>query len=675
MATLVGVCGFEAGTVAGIATGNTGARLWDSASSPTVVTTSPGSGTYCLELTGTAAVRNVAWNDTGVLASGGAGVAVAGFRFYVPTSLPGSNFNIGTWQSRGSVDMTFFTRASDGRLCVQPTGGSVVAGPILAADTWYWVDSRFTTNTTTATLDWAVDGVAQTQATQAQTATEVLGLLLGWMVSQTGTVRYDDVVASVTSGDYPLGRHSVVLLKPDTSGTTAEIGTANATARYTTNGGGLDATHSSANILAAISEVPPTIGASASGVYQRTSGGTNAVGIPMTTYTLATGETITGVRVEVVGWSATATGNNVGLRAHDGSAETTLFAAADPNFDASTTTPAWLCRMYTPAGGWDQTKLSALVVRLGYSTDISPQPGAHAVYAEVAVRTPVTGTGAGTVGGLSGTASGTVTPAGGGSVSGTATGTVGGLSGAASGTRTVSATAAGVVGGLAGTGSGTRTVTGTAAGTTGGLGGTASGVRTVRGTAAGAVGGLAGAATGRRTTAGTAAGAVGGLSGSASAVRTVLATAAGTAGGLVGTGTGGTAGGPATVTGTATGTVGGASGHAAGVRTVAGAAAGTLGGLAGTSVAVRAVLGVATLQFGGLVGTAAGVRTAIGTAGGLVGGLVGAATVEASLILRPDTGDTPRPTAGMTIRPAAGTVSRPGTGTIIRPDTGTVTRP
>jgi len=379
VATVVWQSGFEVGTAAGAATGNSGVRFVDAAATAAISSSNPRSGTYSLSLTGTTAIRNV---QLTTLVSGNTAVVASGF-FMFPSSLPGADVDV-IIVTTLAMDLFLFFDSADNRIKASwETSGVDTSGPVLAADTWYHIDLSVDVSTGTSTLLWAINGVAQTNATYSQSASTVSNLTLGRLDASTGTYRFDDWVASVTAGDYPLGPHKIVLLKPDTGGTAAEIGTANATARFTANGT-LDSTFNSANILTATSEVPPTIGASADGVHQRTSGTTNAVELPLTTYTLAGGETITAVRAVVVGWSASATANNIELRGYDGSSETTLFARADPNFDNSTTTPAWLCAMWSNT--WSQAKLDAAVLRYGYSNDVSPVPGAHFLGLEVAIK-------------------------------------------------------------------------------------------------------------------------------------------------------------------------------------------------------------------------------------------------------------------------------------------------
>ncbi|MGH7791597.1 MAG: hypothetical protein ACREOB_04705, partial [Thermodesulfobacteriota bacterium] len=348
------------------------------------------SGSRCLEISAAAAIEVIGWTTDTIGASQNR--AVVAFWFLFPTSLPSADIVI-LDVFKTNVDAQLMFRNSDDKLVMTADGniggGGAQAGPTIVADTWYFVECHIDVSAVIHTIDWQVDLVAQTQCSSAQAVGTITQIILGdGDAAQTMTCRYDDVViwsdtAAITT--YPHGKQKVILLKADTGGTTAEIGTANATSRFTGNATA-DATHNSANILAAISEVPPLIGDTATGVCQRTSGAGNAVGIPMTTYTLAAGESITGLRIVICGWAGSATANNYGMRTFNGTTEDIIFAAADPNFDNNTTQPAWMCEMVVAASFDTQAEIDALVIRLGYSTDIAPLPGAHAVFAEFAVK-------------------------------------------------------------------------------------------------------------------------------------------------------------------------------------------------------------------------------------------------------------------------------------------------
>jgi hypothetical protein len=387
--TVLWLAGFEHGSAAWLALGNTDARYVSTAQGVAVVSTDSHSGTYCAELDAVAGVSFDQFSvSTAIL---GTQADLAG-TFYVKffTSLPTADCDVLLMGNSVSTDdQRLRFRASDSKLIVDPgNSGTVRVGPVVTTNTWYRIDWSWNGTTTTCTVKWAVDGSAQTDATcTVASASNSAGIFYGFdSNTPTGHMRFDDLVITDNAADHPLGQHKVVILTADTGGTATQVGTANATARFTTNGGGLDATFSSANILAALAELPPTFGATASGVYQRTSGAGNACRVPMTSYTLLSGETITGVRGEFPGWAATTTASNWSIDGDDGATPVVLFGLADPNFD-NTSTPAGISRMFTSAsGGWDQTKLNALAFEVGFATDISPLTGVHACYAEVAVK-------------------------------------------------------------------------------------------------------------------------------------------------------------------------------------------------------------------------------------------------------------------------------------------------
>ncbi|MGH7792338.1 MAG: hypothetical protein ACREOB_08505 [Thermodesulfobacteriota bacterium] len=365
--------------------GNAGNRFCDTRlGAPNHTTSTPRSGSRCLEINQSAAVEHISWTADTLTAS--QTFCVFNFWFRFPTLPSADVVIVNVWSLGGDINFVF-RNSDDVVLLNNETTGTNSVGPIVVADTWYHVEISID-YTAAGTADWTIDGTAQTQLTDTPASTTLVACLLGAEDAQTMHCLYDDVVIWTDTsaiGGYPFGKQSVKLLIADTGGTTAEIGTANATGRMVTNSA-IDATHNSANILTAISEVPPLIGATATGVGQRTSGAGNAVGIPMTSYTLVGSEAISGIRILVVGWAGSTTANNIGMRTFNGTTETILFAAADPNFDNNTTASAWLCKMVTPANFDTQSELDALVVRLGYSTDIAPLPGAHAIYAEVAIK-------------------------------------------------------------------------------------------------------------------------------------------------------------------------------------------------------------------------------------------------------------------------------------------------
>ena len=360
----------------------------------------PRTGTYFLRHVASATQQQ--WNyGTGILGTNQTRSHIA-FAFRFPTSpgLPAGNMKIMRVDGSVNANPALFFRASDAKLVMANTlisqNPQVMSNAPIVAGQWYWIEMHSDISANPAVTDWWVDGVAQTPAaySDVSAAGVINNINVGGDTTWTGTLDFDDLLIWTDTADIPAPRSDchVHLSKADTAGTTTQIGTANATARMVTNSA-IDATHNSANILAALSEVPPLLGASASGVGQRTSGTGNAVDIPMTDVgPVDPGQSIVGVSVKVCAWSATTTANTYGVRAFNAFNEAILFAAADMAADADTASPAWNSSIYTGIDGFTGASadflLAAWSVRLGYSGDISPLPGAHAVYAEIALSTP-----------------------------------------------------------------------------------------------------------------------------------------------------------------------------------------------------------------------------------------------------------------------------------------------
>jgi hypothetical protein len=405
LANVVNMAGAEQGTQAGLTTGTLGNTIFDfQAGTPTVVTTVPRSGSYCYRITGSAAVANFGWSNTASLGSSTT-TGVLRVCFLFEGALPTSDVEIAsfgtTTVAANQLAILRYRSASQkvgmqARDLITPANGTEqLSAATVAADTWYAVDLRFDGSQTSATsgsylVDWALDAVAQTQATVAAPATTggVSAVTLGPLTAPSGsyTIRYDDIVFSRTAGHFPLGDFRILPLRPDPAGTLTISGTTGNFQTFSNNG--TMAAWNAATALAAIDDLPPTIGATADGIAQITVAATDYVNIPMETYDAASnGAALRAVRMYAAGWGAgSPAAATIGFRGFDGTTETVLLAAADPTFTNSTTTPGWVAKMFKPTGGWTQTKLDALTFRVGFSGDATPDIGIHSIMAEVAVR-------------------------------------------------------------------------------------------------------------------------------------------------------------------------------------------------------------------------------------------------------------------------------------------------
>ena len=85
---------------------------------------------------------------------------------------------------------------------------SFLSASALSLTTWYRIDLRVNVSGTTFTVDWQINGTAQTQASwTGQTATTISSIFFGHPTGNTGwpSVSFDSYSVSGTAADYPLG--------------------------------------------------------------------------------------------------------------------------------------------------------------------------------------------------------------------------------------------------------------------------------------------------------------------------------------------------------------------------------------------------------------------------------------------------------------------------------------
>ena len=389
--------GFEWLTTAGWGTGNTGNRIFATVTgSPELVNDAAKArtGSGYLRLSSTAAAENVQGEQQTISGTDPRVSPVMRVCFRFDGGLPSANVDLACLRTIGDTILAYRTATQKLGLTVA-SGTEQLSDTTVTADTWICVDLAVWDAGSEWRAPWQIDygdgaPVAQTQATFSTASSTGAGFIpiLGWLTSTTPgvPVLYDDCVVSTTLGHYPLGDHRIHGLAVDGSVTIS--GTSGNFQTFTANG--TMAAWNGTTAQGAIDDIPPTIGASADGIAQITAASGDYMAIPLETRAAVPDETIRGVKLLVCGWAASATAATIGLRAHDGGTEHTLFTVADPNFDNSTTTPAWLCKMVRTTAGaridWTQAKLDALEARLGFSGDATPDIGAHLVMAEVAVQ-------------------------------------------------------------------------------------------------------------------------------------------------------------------------------------------------------------------------------------------------------------------------------------------------
>src|SRR5690349_5764556 len=364
--TPVWITGFEHGVVpntngSGLATNTSG--------SPAIDSTIKNSGCYSLKIVapGGGTACNVRKNHVPVNVQ----VAVARAYIYIPTGgLPSANSTLVGWQITTAATTAGFQVSTAGvARAVVGSGTAVVSAITMNLNQWYRVDLRLNITGTTWTLDWQVDGAAQTQATWASQATNdsIQGLRLGSSsTTATYTAYFDDVILSETSGDYPIGAGGTQGLVPDADGTHV------AGTNVMEKNDGTDIGVVTAFDL--INEVPLTDATTY--IKQSANGSGNYAEVTFGNIT-ANHASIIGAMGILAYTSATTTANNgTTIMSKDSfstntSIHGTTAAPADMS-DGSTSNLFYKSAIL--ANVTDDTTVNALKARIGFSTDTNPNP-------------------------------------------------------------------------------------------------------------------------------------------------------------------------------------------------------------------------------------------------------------------------------------------------------------
>lgn len=403
--------GAEIGNATNIATasgiGSWSAAPWDTvAGTPAIVTTTPRSGTYSLELSSSAATENLTWTTgSGTLAATSASNCNVGrINIYFPTALPTTDCEIwstaaGAGGGSGTAQIWYRTASQKLAVKVGSTGTEVASSATVVAGQYIGVDYRhYCGGLGEHTYDWSIDynaNIADTTASVVQTsavggntfADNIQIVRCGWQTARTATVRYDDIVISRTYGNYPIGDTRILPLKADAADTPTVTGSSANFRLFTANG--TLATWTAAGTVAAIDDIPPVIGGSSDGVVQINIAAGDWVKIPWETYVAAPDFALRAMRWYVAGWATSTTTATIGIRSGDASDILWDTTVADHNFD--NTAQRWVCGAHRDRSALapytlTQANLDAAYLEFGGSTDATPDIGILAAVAEVAIQ-------------------------------------------------------------------------------------------------------------------------------------------------------------------------------------------------------------------------------------------------------------------------------------------------
>jgi hypothetical protein len=259
------------------------------------------------------------------------------------------------------------------------TQGTQTTSGTYADSNWHRVDVHAVTSGTTYTLDWTVDGTAQTQSSRASlTAADMTGLYFGSeQATHTLTVWFQDQVLSATAGDYPIGAHVVLPHYPVSEGTDS-LGSTNPI---------VDESGAQANLYQHVDDWNGGLPDTATYVTFTNT----ALGDAATHYAeFVFGTPANYVAIwDVVGYVA---GFAAGTNADQASTSVKLsdgtnvdFIGQNIDYSGSTTVLGYFKQLLArPSGGWTVSNLTGIKARWGLSGDTNPQPRLSAVMMEYA---------------------------------------------------------------------------------------------------------------------------------------------------------------------------------------------------------------------------------------------------------------------------------------------------
>jgi hypothetical protein len=112
---------------------------------------------------------------------------------------------------------TFNYNNSSQKLTASLGGTTVTPSTTVSAGRWYLLDLRVTFNTNPRTIDWQLDGVAQTQVSVAVAASTSSGVVQFGEFTNTNayTAYFDDIAVTTSSATYPLPNGNIRSIVPD----------------------------------------------------------------------------------------------------------------------------------------------------------------------------------------------------------------------------------------------------------------------------------------------------------------------------------------------------------------------------------------------------------------------------------------------------------------------------
>ncbi len=248
-------------------------------------------------------------------------------------------------------------------------GATSKVGPTLSLDTWYRIEVKAYTGTTTHTIDFQVaegDGAATAydqNSVSGLSSVSITSVRLGAKNGATADMYFDDLIVSDSGTDYPFGAGSVIGLSPSADGTH------NNPSDYMQDNAGLHIGDVTA--YDKLADVPLSTNTS----YVKQTGNSTA-SYAEVQFADTTKGSINGVMAVLAYMSAATQANEGGCIIRDSNGqETTVWGNPTTRADMSENSMFYKSAVVsTPSGGWTKDHVNALRARLGYSNDTNPVP-------------------------------------------------------------------------------------------------------------------------------------------------------------------------------------------------------------------------------------------------------------------------------------------------------------
>ena len=364
MATLVWHTGFEYGLAAPVTFG--GGLFETVTGTPVIQGTTKRTGDYALQCNPSAATRGVRKNI------GGTPTIIVGRFYFNYHSISTDGIRVFLCNPVAGGAFVFKWKTATTNIQASIGGNGAQLSGALSADVWYRIDFRANCGVNPGTIDWAVDGVAQTQVSYAFTASTFNKVEIGdTQVAYTGEIYFDDIAVSITTDDYPIGAGSVIGLRPNADGT--HVSAANIM-EFTD---GTDIRPGTTTAYTMLDENPWITTANDDLIKQSAIEANSYAEINFTDTTMTT---INGVQVILQYASSGAAANNGKTYILDSDAQSTTVYDGDMS---ETSAFYKSIQVATPAGGWTPTYVNSLKARIGYSSDVTDVPYWLAMILEV----------------------------------------------------------------------------------------------------------------------------------------------------------------------------------------------------------------------------------------------------------------------------------------------------